>query len=204
MRISCKICRRLGLSVCGREKCAFKRKPYPPGVHGRSRRRGGRGGGSEYGVQLREKQKLKFMYGLRETQFKNYVLEAERLGEARVKLMQILESRLDNTVFRLGLAPSRIMARQLVSHGHIMVNGRKVSIPSFRTKKNDVISVRPQSSSKGMFRDLEMYLKKYQTPPWLALDKDKREGKVLGSADIADPALEQNINLGAIVEFYSR
>ncbi len=204
MRISCKICRRLGTSVCGREKCAFKKKPYPPGVHGRSRRRGGRGGNSEYGAQLREKQKLKFMYGLRETQFKNYVREAERSGETGVKLMQILESRLDNTVFRLGFASSRIMARQFVSHGHIMVNGRRVSIPSFRARKNDVISIRPQSAPKGMFRDLEIYLKKYQTPPWLSLDKEKREGKVLGSADSADPMLGHDINLGAIVEFYSR
>ncbi|MDP3762677.1 MAG: 30S ribosomal protein S4 [bacterium] len=206
MRISCKICRRLGRSVCGREKCAFRRKPYPPGVHGRSRIRGrGRGGSTEYGGQLREKQKLKFLYGLREAQFKNYVRQAERAkGQAGPELLKILETRLDSIVFRLGFAGSRSAARQFVTHGHVMVNGRRVSFPSFRVKNGDTVKIRPQSSGKGMFRDLELYLKKYNPPPWLALDRENREGKLLGQVDAADPSLPADINLSAIVEFYSR
>ena len=193
------------MSVCGREKCAFRKKPYPPGVHGRSRVRG-RGGASEYGLQLREKQKLKFLYGLRETQFKNYVLEAERMtGSSIERLMEILELRLDNVIFRLGFAASRSLARQLVSHGHIAVNGRKVTIPSFRVRAGDVVAIRPGSAGKGAFRDLELLLKKYEPPAWLELDKEKREGKVLGRASVAaDPALASNVNLSAIIEFYSR
>lgn len=204
MRISCKICRRLGRSVCGREKCAFRRKPYPPGVHGRTRVRG-RGSATEYGSQLREKQKLKFLYGLRETQFKNYVRQAERVkGEITQELLRILETRLDSIVFRLGFAQTCSAARQLITHGHVMVNGRRVSFPSFRVKQGDSVKIRPQSSGKGMFRDLELFLKKYNPPPWLALDRENREGKLLGQVDAADPSLPADINLSAIVEFYSR
>lgn len=191
------------MSVCGREKCAFKRKPYPPGEHGRKSKHAR--SISEYGMQMREKQRLKFTYGLREAQFRNYVKEAQRRGTNTTEaLLQILESRLDNTVHRLGFAVTRSFARQLISHGHIMVNGRKVNIPSFRTRTGDVISIRPQSSAKGAFKDLEITLKKYNTPPWLALDKEKREGKVLGKADVADPSMFLNLKLDSIVEFYSR
>lgn len=204
MRITCKTCRRLGLSVCGREKCAFRRKPYPPGEHGRSAKFVRRP--SEYGQQLREKQKLKFLYNLREVQFRNYVEEAERRsGERAENLISFLEARLDNAVFRLGFFPSRAQARQAVSHGHFLVNGRKVTIPSLRLRRGDKISIRPQSLGKGIFRDLDIYLKKYSPPPWLSLDKDKKEGEVLGAPSLAaDPALAGNINLKAIVEFYSR
>lgn len=205
MRISCKTCRRLGMSVCGREKCAFKRKPYPPGVHGRSRVRGRRRALSDYGTQLKEKQKLKFLYGLRERQFKNYVREAEQSsGQSTRRLLEILESRLDSVVFRLGFALTRSSARQLVSHGHITVNGRRVTIPSLRVKLGDRVAIRTQSFSKGVFRDLELYLKKYNPPPWLLLDKEQSTGKITGAPDAADPALAQNININAIVEFYSR
>ena len=203
MRITCKICRRLGMSVCGREKCALKRKPYPPGEHGRGSRHGRRGS-SEFGLQLREKQKMKFLYGLRETQFKNYVSEASlRSGNASDNLYQILESRLDNAVYRLGFAASRAFARQMVNHGHIMVNGRKVNIPSYRLKPNDMISLRPESAPKGLFRDLDLRLKKFNSPAWLSLDKEKKEGKVIGRAALELEA-GSNLNLNSIIEYYSR
>ena len=192
------------MSVCGREKCAFKRKPYPPGEHGRASKYPR--ASSEYGTQLKEKQKLKFLYNLRERQFRNYVREAEkRSGDSAENLVAILESRLDNVVYRLGLAPSRTQARQEVNHGHFMVSGRRVTIPSFRVRKGDKISIRPQSMGKGIFKDLDILLKKYTPPPWLALDKDKKEGEVLGLASVTqDPSLGQYINLKAIIEFYSR
>ena len=204
MRISCRTCRRLGTSICGREKCAFKRKPYPPGEHGRSLKYPRNP--SEYGLQLREKQKLKFLYNLREAQFRNYVHEAEkRSGNSAENLLAILESRLDNVVYRLGLAGSRTQARQAVTHGHFWVSGRRVSIPSYRVRKGDTVSIRPQSTGKGMFKDLDTTLKKYAPPAWLELDKEKKEGKVLGAPSLAaDPALEQGVSIKAIVEFYSR
>ena len=204
MRISCKICRRLGISICGREKCAFKRKPYAPGEHGRTRKFSR--ASSEFGAQLKEKQKLKFLYNLRERQFRNYIREAEkRTGDSGENLMKFLESRLDNTVYRLGFSQTRTQARQAVVDGHFMVNGKRVNIPSFRVKKNDKITIKQQSLSKGIFRDLDAYLKKYVPPVWLELDKGKKEGIVLGSPATEDNLLlGSNINLKAIIEFYSR
>lgn len=205
MRIPCKTCRRFGISLCGREKCAFKRKPYAPGEHGKSRKFGK--ASSEFGVQLKEKQKLKFLYNLRERQFSNYVREAEkRTGDSGENLMKILESRLDNVVFRLGFASSRTQARQGVNHGHFSVNGRRVDIPSFRVKKGDKIGIMKQSLAKGMFKDLDTLLKKHTAQPWLSLDKDKKEGVVLGQPmiDSSEHLLGSNINLKAIIEFYSR
>lgn len=192
----------MGMSVCGREKCAFKRKPYPPGEHG-TRTKHGRGTLSEFGLQLREKQKMKFFYGLRERQFRNYAMEARRrAGDTAQLLVEILESRLDSTVLSMGFGATRSGARQMVSHGHIMVNGRKVNIPSFRVKKGDKISIRPQSSGKGMFNDLDIYLKKYTPPAWISLDKEKREGAVIGRP--AEVNVAGLINVDVIVEFYSR
>ena len=204
MRISCRTCRRLGMSICGREKCAFRRKPYPPGEHGRTSKYPR--SSSEYGIQLREKQKLKFLYNLREAQFRNYVREAEkRSGDSSDNLLSILESRLDNVVYRLGFLPSRTQARQAVNHGHFMVNGRRATIPSYRVRKGDKISIRTQSQGKGIFKDIGIYLKKYNPPAWLSMDKDTKQGEVIGRASvIADPSLIQNVNLKAIIEFYSR
>ncbi|OGF68581.1 30S ribosomal protein S4 [Candidatus Giovannonibacteria bacterium RIFCSPLOWO2_02_FULL_45_14] len=204
MRISCKICRRLGMSICGREKCAFKRKPYAPGEHGKTRKFSR--ASSEFGAQLKEKQKLKFLYNLRERQFRNYIREAEkRTGDSGENLMKFLESRLDNAVYRLGFAQTRTQARQGVTHGHFMVNGRRVNIPSFRVKKDDKITIKQQSLSGGIFRDLDTYLKKYVPPAWLSFDKEKKEGVVLSSpATEDDLLLGSNINLKAIIEFYSR
>ena len=203
-RVTCKICRRLGFSVCGKEKCAFKRKPYPPGIHGRTRVSRRRSNSSEYGNQLKEKQKIKFLYGLREKQFKNIVLKAiaAKSAETSRRMIELLEARLDNIVYRLGFAPSRSAARQMVGHGHIMVDGRRTTIPSRFVKKDQVVSIRPQSSGLGIFRDLDLRLKKQQTPSWLNLDKNKREGKVVGLPPLEEA--DSGVNLNAVIEFYSR
>ncbi len=197
---TCKICRRLGFSVCGKEHCSLKRKPYPPGIHGKSFRRAS----SEYGLQLREKQKLRASYGLRESQFKNYVLRAikQKSMNSVEAVFYFLESRLDNVVFRLGFAKTRALARQIVNHGHIMVNGKKISIPSFKTSVGDKISIRSQSGQKGVFKDLEITLKKQEVPPWLSLDIQNKIGTVLGRPVGDDLAGIYNVK--AIVEYYSR
>src|SRR3989344_1404227 len=152
--VTCKVCRRLRMSVCGREKCAFKRKPYPPGVHGKAFRRAG----SEFGSQLMEKQKVKFLYGLRERQFRNYILAAlkQKNMATSESILNSLESRLDNVVYRLGFAPTRAAARQIVNHGHAMVNGRRVNIPSYRVKVGDEVALRAASRQKGQFSNLEI------------------------------------------------
>jgi len=198
--INCKTCRRLGASVCGREKCALKRKPYPPGIHGKSYRRGL----SEYGTQLREKQKVKFLYGLRERQLKNYVASAMSqhkipTGDA---LVSFLELRLDNAVYRLGLALTRASARQIVNHGHIFVNGKRVNIPSFSLKAGSEVQIRPASLGKALFANLSLSLKKYNPPEWLELDKEAFKGKVVARPATAE--LVKAYNTSAIVEYYSR
>lgn len=185
----CKKCRRAGEKLflkgekCFGPKCPIIRKPYPPGKFGKGRRKKPTRGLSEYGAQLREKQKLKFSYGLRERQFANYVGKANKKGrgDAKTYLLELLESRLDNVVFRLGLTDSRSQARQIISHGHIMINNRKVTIPSCRVKINDKISIRPQSINKTIFRDLDIKLKKYNPPSWINLDKDKKEGVIISN-----------------------
>ncbi len=207
----CRICRRAGEKLflkeekCYTPKCPVIRKTYPPGV-----KRTGPGAKrprrtmSEYGFQLREKQKLKFFYLLRERQFKNYIQKAAKSKgyDTISHLAELLELRLDNVVYRLGLSQSRSVARQLVSHGHITVNGKKINIPSYHVKTGDKISIRPQSASKKNFENLEIYLKKYKPPVWLEMDKDKKEGKVVGKPQAQD--IEIKTNLNAIVEFYSR
>ncbi len=190
---------------CYTAKCPLTRKPYIPGIFGKTRGKHSKRGVSEYGSQLREKQKIRFTYGLREKQFSNYVKEAKKKSEIDVSaaLFNILESRLDNVVFRLGLAESRSRARQIVSHGHIMVNTRKVNIPSYRVKLGDKIYIRPQSLSKGIFKDLEIRLKKYDSSSWLKLDKDLTSGNVAGKPAIGDEmGMEDSLNV--IMEFYSR
>ncbi len=159
---------------------------------------------SEYGFQLREKQKLKFLYLLRERQVENYIREAlkGKSGNIISRLAGFLELRLDNVAYRIGLAKSRSVARQLVGHGHIAVNGKKVNIPSYRLKVGDKIGIRPQSVSKKVFQDIDIRLKKYQPPAWLEMDKDKKEGKIVGKPQEED--IEVKTNLNAIIEFYSR
>lgn len=191
------------MSVCGREKCAFKRKPYPPGIHGRAGRK--RRGLSEFGSQLREKQRLKFSYGLRERQFSNYIRSAikQKAMNTADAVFHFLESRLDNVVYRMGFAETRSAARQLVSHGHILVNGKKVTIPSQRIYAGDEIAIRPQSSQKGLFKDLDIKIKKHEAPAWLFLDRENKSAKVVALPGGSDD-LFATFNINPTVEYYSR
>lgn len=204
----CSICRREGTKLflkgerCFSTKCAMIRKPYAPGIHGRGGKKR-RSVMTEYGKQLREKQELKRMYGLREKQFKNYFKEATtKKDETTHLLVEYLEIRLDNVVYRLGLAKSRVMARQIVSHGHIMINGKKVNIPSYRVNVKDTITINPSKLKSKMYDDLKTLLKNYQPPQWLKLDKSKLAGEVLSKPDVSE--VSTIINLPLIVEFYSR
>lgn len=153
---------------------------------------------SEYGIRLAEKQKLRGTYGLRERQFKSYFRDARSVQE----VFDRLETRLDSIIWRMGLAITRGAAQQMVGHGHIWVNGRRVTIPSFRVRTRDVVSIRPQSMQKHIFDDMDERLKKYESPSWVRFDKEKREGAL-----VAPPALEEaglDINLQTVLEFYSR
>jgi len=178
------------------------KRSYPPGFRGKRRRRTF----SEYAKQLSEKQKLKNWYNLKEYQFKRYVkkvLEKRgKIGDTQDLLIKKLEKRLDNVIFRLGFASSRPEARQLVAHGHFLVNGKKVNISSYQIKKGDKIKISPLSQKKIIFQNLPLILKKYQPPSWLKLDVKKLEGKVVGepSFEEASPSAE----VSAIFEFYSR
>ncbi len=179
---------------CSSHKCVMIRRPFPPGQHGQKQRRRP----SEYGRQLKEKQKLAIVYGLTNKQMAK--LFRERAGDPK-KIVSALEKRLDRVVYYLGFAPSPRVARQIVSHGHIMVNGRKVNFPSYEVKKEDVVTIRPQSKSLQLFEDLDNTLKKHEPPEWLKLDKKKYEGKCVGEPK-EDAILPFDINL--IGEFYSR
>lgn len=219
----CKICRRLGEKLflkgekCSLSKCSMVRKPYPPGQKGKR----GRKTLSEYGKELKEKQKLKNWYSLKEKQFRKYVKEAlrsrrneispSRFADACVSgkvenasgvLVQILESRLDNIIFRLGFAGSRALARQIVSHGHILVNDKRVNIASFLIKKGDRINIKPSSIEKSVFRILPSILKKHKSPSWLELSVEKLEGKVLEIPNLEEAGL--NVEISSIFEHYSR
>ncbi len=201
----CKTCRRSGQKLflkgerCFSPKCAMVRKPYSPGVRAKRPRRV-----SEYGLQLKEKQKLKFLYGVKEEQFVNYVKKAMKTGGSNIgaALVEFLESRLDNAVFKMGLARSRSSARQLVSHGHMLVNGKRVTVPSLKVKKGDKISIREESLARKAFADLDIFLKKFEAPDWIKLDKTKREAEVV--REPYDDEVKRDINLNLIVEFYSR
>ncbi len=201
----CKKCRRAGQKLflkgerCFGQKCAMIRKPYVPGVHGKSYRRRI----SEYGQQLAEKQKVRHTYGISEQQFKRYFKEIVRQkGNKEELLARKLENRLDNVVFRLGWARSRRLARQIVSHGHILVNGRKVDIPSYQVKKGAVIKLKERSRKLTLFNDLKAFLKKQEIPQWLSLDREKLEGKVKTQPKIEDMGKVGELNM--IIEYYSR
>jgi small subunit ribosomal protein S4 len=161
---------------------------------------------SEYGKELREKQKLKAWYNLEERQFKKYVKEVlekrGRVEDAGALLIKKLESRLDNVIFRLGFAASRSQARQLVSHGFFLVNNRRVDVPSFQVKKGDQIKISPTKLKKGIFQNLELTLKKHQPPSWLKLDPKKFEAQVIGEPSVEEAA--PPAELSSIFEFYSR
>jgi len=177
------------------------KRPYPPGEK-RKRRFSPL---SEYGRELREKQKLRLWYNLREAQLREYVkkvLGKRGRGEAAELLIKKLESRLDNTIFRLGFANSRSQARQLVSHGYFLVNGKKTKSPSYQLKKGDKITILPTKKGKKIFQNINSFLKKYQPPSWLKLDKANLEGEIIGEPILEEAAPPAEIS--SIFEFYSR
>ncbi len=202
---SCRICRREGEKLflkgsrCYTDKCAFTRRAYAPGQHGQKRKKQ-----SEYGMQMREKQKAKSFYGVLESQFRKYFEEAARSKEVTgIKLLQILESRLDNVVYRLGLATSRAQARQLVRHGHFEVNGIKVNIPSYLTKVGDVVKVRESSAGSEIFKQIiESTESGRPVPGWIESDLQNKTGKIvaLPTREEIDLPVQEHL----IVEFYSK
>lgn len=191
-----KLARRFGEPIFGPSK-ALERKPYPPGQHGPGRRRRE----SEYAIQLKEKQKAKHTYGLLERQFHNVFQKAARKkGITGENLLTFLESRLDNTVFRLGLARTRRQARQLVNHRHVMVNGTVTDVPSAQLRPGDVVSMKPQSEDLEVVAEsLERHRRRF---PWLEIDPEKRQGKFLEMPQRQD--IPENINEQLIVELYSK
>jgi small subunit ribosomal protein S4 len=202
---SCRLCRRekqklfLKGTKCFTEKCPVERRAFPPGQHGQSRRTKI----SEYGVQLREKQKVRRMYGLQETQFRNTFERAlKQTGRTGETLVKLLERRLDNVVYRLGLAPSRKAARQLVNHGHFMVNNRSVDIPSYLLKAGDSIQVRDKSKKLEVLHASMKRMKETAMLPWLSLDKAAMTGVFLNVPERADIPLNADEQL--IVELYSK
>lgn len=201
----CRQCRREKLKLflkgdrCYSDKCAFERRSFAPGQHGQARMRKV----SDYAVQLREKQKVRRIYGMLEGQFRKYFEIAERIkGVTGENLLMLLESRLDNVIYRLGYANSRNQGRQLVRHNHILVNGRKVNIPSFRVSVNDVITLREKSRNVAAITESLDAVVRRGVPAWLELDKDNYKGVVKSlpsRADITMPIQEQ-----LIVELYSK
>ena len=201
---NCRLCRRehqklfLKGTKCYTEKCPFDKRGYAPGQHGQVRRTKV----SEYGIQLREKQKVRRIYGILEAQFRNYFeLALKQTGRTGESLVKLLERRLDNVVFRLGFAPSRKAARQLVVHGHFIVNGKRVDIPSYLVKSGDVISVHEKSRKLEMIHSAVKRTKD-GLYPWLSLDKANLTGTFLNVPERADIPLAANEQL--IVELYSK
>ncbi len=205
----CKFCRREGEKLflkgarCMSPKCSFERRSYPPGQHGKDAQFR-RGRGSDYSLQLREKQKARRVYGVLERQFRRYFREAlRRPGLTGSNLLAILESRLDNVIYRLGWADSRNHARLLVQHGHFLVNGRRTNIPSYLVVPGDVISVREGSRKRAYFKELRAYMEdRPAAPEWLQVDPAAMQGTVLRMPERRDIDLPLNEQL--IVEYYSR
>lgn len=194
-----KICRRYGIKVSDSKKSPLVRRNYPPGFHGPK----GRGRVSSYGQQLAEKQKAKVIYNLREKQFRLTFDKAKKeKGDAGFNFLKLLEMRLDNVVYRLGLANSRPGARQIVNHVHILVNGIKVNIPSYKVKLGDEIQVRPKSQKSKYFENIKQSFDLKDLPSWLNLDIKTFTGKILHEPKLED--LDQSIDTQAIVEFYSK
>lgn len=199
---TCRQCRREGMKLflkgdrCYTDKCAFTRRSYAPGQHGQSRKKL-----SNYGIQLREKQKARRIYGILESQFRKYYEKADKMrGITGENLLKILEMRLDNVVFRLGMGASRTEARQLVTHGHFLVNGKKVDIPSYIVSVNDVISVREKSRSGEKFKVFAENPK--PLPAWLEGNVANLEGKIVAEPTRAD--IDVPVNETLIVELYSK
>lgn len=201
----CRLCRREGVKLylkgerCYSPKCAMERRPYPPGQHGQRRARRP----SDYAVRLREKQKLRRIYGISETQFRNLFEEASRKkGVTGTVFLGLLESRLDNVVYRLGFAQSRRQARQMVRHGHILVNGKRVDLPAYRLKPGDEVAIAERSKNLDFIRQNLEAMKGRKVGPWLSLDVEAMKGRFLRLPDREDLALPVNEQL--VIEFYSR
>ncbi|MGN0829288.1 MAG: 30S ribosomal protein S4 [Akkermansia sp.] len=194
-----KISRRFGVELFGASK-AFARRPFPPGQHGA---RAGRKKKSDYGIMLAEKQKLRFMYGVLEGQFRKYYEEASRRrGVTGDILLQLLETRLDNVIYRLNFANTRAAARQMVSHGHVTVNGRKVNIPSYQVKPGDTVTIAAKARSQALANRFVELAASATTPDWLELDAAKLSAKVARIPSVEEIAPIVNVQL--IVELYSR
>jgi small subunit ribosomal protein S4 len=198
----CRVCRREGMKLflkgerCLTEKCAIERRSYPPGEHGRGRIKQ-----SEYLLQLREKQKARRYYGLLEKQFRSYYEKASRQGGITGEsLLRMLELRLDNVVYRLGFASSRAQARQLVRHGHFTVNGRRVNIPSYQVKADDVIMIKTGSTAEQVVRDATDLTA--SVAPWLQADHEGLTGKILKLPERAE--IDTPVQESLIVELYSK
>ncbi|KDR94277.1 SSU ribosomal protein S4P [Peptoclostridium litorale DSM 5388] len=201
---SCRLCRREGMKLflkgdrCYTDKCAINKRNYAPGQHGQSRAKKQ----SNYGMQLREKQKVKRIYGMLETQFRNLFEKAEKMkGMAGENMLSLLERRLDNVVFRMGLAGSRKEARQLVTHGHFTLNGKKVDIPSLTVEVGDVIAVKERSRSSAKFKSLVENFTRV-VPNWLDIDAEKMSGKIVSLPTRED--IDLDIAEHLIVELYSK
>jgi small subunit ribosomal protein S4 len=200
----CRLCRREGAKLflkgtrCYTKKCSFERRPTPPGQHGVRRRKMG-----EFGIQLREKQKMRRVYGVLERQFRNYYREAESTtGVTGEALLQRLETRLDNVVFRLGFASSRAQARQLVAHGHFAVNGTATNVPSYSMKPGDRVEVRESRRSREAFKVVKETLRSHTAPEWLSLDAAQLAGSVSTLPRRDQMPLDLSEQL--VVEYYSR
>jgi small subunit ribosomal protein S4 len=200
----CRLCRREGAKLflkgtrCYTKKCAFERRPTPPGQHGVRRRKMG-----DFGIQLREKQKVRRVYGVLERQFQNYFVAAEnRDGITGENLLRSLETRLDNVVFRLGFGSSRAQARQLVAHGHFAVNGVPTNVPSYQLKPGDKVEVRESRRAREAFKVVRETLKSHQAPEWLSLDATNLSGTVAALPRRDQMPLDLSEQL--VVEYYSR
>ena len=190
--------RRLGTDLVGNDK-AFERRPYPPGVHGRGRTKD-----SEYSLQLKEKQKARYAYGVLEKQFRRYYEEADRHpGKTGDRLLQILESRLDNVVYRAGFAATRRQARQLVVHGHFIVNGQRVNIPSYRVKEGDVIAVRDRSRQLASVLEASQ-LAERDVPDYLEVDHSKMTATFVRMPGLADVPYAVQMEPHLVIEYYAQ
>ncbi|MFW5980638.1 MAG: 30S ribosomal protein S4 [Halanaerobiaceae bacterium] len=200
----CKLCRREGEKLylkggrCFSDKCSFEKRPYAPGEHGQ-----GRTQTSEYALQLREKQKVRRIYGLQENKFKRYFEMAEGMpGVTGENFLQLLERRLDNAVYRMGFATSRNEARQFVLHGHVYVNGEKVNIPSYQIDEGDTISIKDSSRKNDRFQEILEFNSELTPPEWLSVNMDKAEGKIISLPELED--IDFPVEEHLIVEYYSR
>jgi len=204
LKVKCSQCRRAGEKLflkgdrCAGPKCSMLKRNFPPGAHGPTQKHSKV---SNYGKQLKEKQKAKRIYGILERQFENYVTEASRkTGDTGKFLVSFLESRLDNVVYRMNLGKSRTLARQIVNHGHVTVNGEKVNIPSYRVRVGDKVALSERSKKKKAYENISERLSKVETPSWLSLEAKEVSAKVLNAPTLDNP----NFNSKTIIEFYSR